>query len=244
MTWKYGVRGILVWQSNYWTSPCAFPKEPQNPWEDPMGYVSGYDNPPGYIGYWGNGDGRFIYPANRDVRNDRRPYIEGPMNSIRWEMLREGIEDYEMFVLLRDLVARARRARLAEGEVRAAEALLEIPESIIRDRTHFTKDPRDLDRHREKVAEAIEGLAKRITAKGQSLPGRGADPDGPGGPSTASASPPSRGARGPMPSPPRGEEDPDRGYSRGSRTARFGSTGPRGPGDRAVRRRPPPSAES
>ncbi|MBN1421350.1 MAG: DUF4091 domain-containing protein [Planctomycetes bacterium] len=162
MTWKYGVRGILVWQSNYWTSPCAYPKEPQNPWEDPMGYVSGYDHPPGFIGYWGNGDGRFIYPPNRDVLNDRRPYIEGPMDSIRWEMLREGIEDYEMFWLLRDLTGRARRAGAPEGEIRAAEALLEIPESIIRDRTHFTKDPRDLDGHRAKVAAAIERLSKKL----------------------------------------------------------------------------------
>ena len=62
-TWQRDIRGILVWQSNYWTSSAAFPDKPQDPYEDPMGYVSGYSTPSGVKRYWGNGDGRFIYPA-------------------------------------------------------------------------------------------------------------------------------------------------------------------------------------
>ena len=76
----------------------------QNPWQDPMGYVSGYGRPAGSIAYWGNGDGRFLYPPNRDAGQDKREFIEGPVSSIRWEMLREGLEDYEYFWLLRDRI--------------------------------------------------------------------------------------------------------------------------------------------
>ena len=163
-TWKTGVQGLLIWQSNYWTSDAAFPApQVQNPWEDPMSYVSGYSTPAGTKKQWGNGDGRFIYPPNRDPMNDKNKHLVGPVNSIRWEMLREGIEDYEYFWLLRDLVEKAKRRAIVMGEriepIRRAEALLTIPDSITRDQTHFTKDPLELYQYREKVARAIETLS-------------------------------------------------------------------------------------
>ena len=62
-SWQYGVRGILIWATLYWSSSSAFPPPKiQDPWSDPMSYVSGYDFGLGHIGYWGNGDGRFLYP--------------------------------------------------------------------------------------------------------------------------------------------------------------------------------------
>jgi Glycoside hydrolase 123, catalytic domain/Glycoside hydrolase 123 N-terminal domain len=157
MTWKWNIQGVLVWATNYWTSPCAYPAPKlQNPWEDPMSYVSGYDLPVGHIGYWGNGDGRFLYPPNRKVGEDKTKHLGGPVNCIRWEMLRDGIEDYEYLYLLRSLVERA------QGEPAAAEAakLLAIPEEIVTDKTHFTRDPQPLLAHRRKVAEAIERLGR------------------------------------------------------------------------------------
>ena len=161
MTWKWDVQGILVWTSNYWTSPCAYPRPKiQNPWQDPMGYVSGYDRPPGYIGYWGNGDGRFLYPPNRDVVNDKDKHLAGPVSSIRWEMLREGLEDYEYFWLLRAAVAKARAAKVESAVLAEAEKLLTIPEAIIVDKTHFTRDPLPLYAHRRALAEAIERVSK------------------------------------------------------------------------------------
>ncbi|MCP4641325.1 MAG: DUF4091 domain-containing protein, partial [bacterium] len=61
-TWKRRIDGILIWQSNYWTSNAAYPDGLQNPYEDPMSWVSGYSTPGGKRKPWGNGDGRFIYP--------------------------------------------------------------------------------------------------------------------------------------------------------------------------------------
>lgn len=162
-TWKTGVDGLLIWQSNYWTSTAAYPPPAlQNPWKDPMSWRSGYSTPAGQKRPWGNGDGRFLYPPNRDPANDKTTYLEGPVNSIRWEMLREGIEDYEYFWLLRSLVEQAKKAGRADGSVKRAERLLEIPDSITEDQTTFTHNPRDLYEYREKLAAAILELSKAM----------------------------------------------------------------------------------
>ncbi|HHX38900.1 MAG TPA: DUF4091 domain-containing protein [Armatimonadetes bacterium] len=160
-TVKYNVEGILVWTSNYWTSNAAYPPPAiQNPWEDAMGYISGYDYQPGQIGYWGNGDGRFIYPPNRDPANDKRKHLTGPVDSCRWEMLREGIEDYEYFYLLREAIAQARARGASARTLAAAEKLLQVPPEVCVDMTTFTLDPAPLYAHREKIARAIESLRK------------------------------------------------------------------------------------
>ncbi len=72
-TWQYGIQGILIWETTYWTSPTAFPDRLQNPWEDPMSYVTGYGTPQGTKQFWGNGDGRFLYPPRRDPNAQHPP---------------------------------------------------------------------------------------------------------------------------------------------------------------------------
>jgi hypothetical protein len=158
-TWKYGIDGILVWQSNYWTSGSAYP-EPllQNPWQDPMSWMSGYGLEKGGRRPWGNGDGRFLYPPNRDPEHDDTKYIQGPIPSIRWELLRDGIEDYEYFWLLRREIERLREAGVAPSVYEAEEKLLEVPQEICRSLTEFTITPEPIYEHREKLADAIERL--------------------------------------------------------------------------------------
>ena len=161
-SWQYGVQGLLVWETTYWTSPAAFPSPKlQDPWTDPMGYVSGYDFQPGHVGYWGNGDGRFIYPPRRDYANDSSACLDGPVNSIRWENLRDGMEDYEYFWLLEQEVKRV-EAKGATDLTRQARGLLEIPQEISRDLTQFTTDPRLVQAHRNRIATMLETL--RATA--------------------------------------------------------------------------------
>lgn len=160
-SWQYGVQGLLVWETTYWNSSAAFPApKMQDPWVDPMGYVSGYDFKPGHVGYWGNGDGRFVYPPRRDYLNDRKPCLDGPVNSIRWENLRDGMEDYEYFWLLDQEIKQAETRGGPTDLTRAAQRLLEIPEQISRDLTHFTTDPRSLLAHRHEIAKMIEKLRK------------------------------------------------------------------------------------
>ena len=159
-TWDYQVDGILVWASDYWSSPCAYPDSLQNPYEDPMSWVSGYDTPAGVRSPWGNGDGRFVYPpeAAADGKHNG-PVMDDPVVSIRFEMLRDGIEDYEYFVMLKRLLT-AKGANLPEAKRAEYEALLTVPENVTRTMTDFTKDPATYEAHRLKLAAAIAELSK------------------------------------------------------------------------------------
>ncbi len=157
-TWQRGIDGILVWQATYWTSPTAYPDRahPQNPYEDPMGWVSGGE--PGARRPWGNGDGRFLYPP--EAAADGRPaasVLDGPVDSIRWEMLRDGIEDYEYHAELKRRLD-AKGASLDPARAAALRALLEVPADITTDLTHFTADPAPIERRREALARAIESI--------------------------------------------------------------------------------------
>ena len=157
-SWQRKIEGVLVWQSNYWTSEAAYPDHPQNPYEDPMGWTSGYSTPAGKKLPWGNGDGRFIYPPVKaaDAR-PAAPVLEGPVDSIRWEMLRDGIEDYEYFVILKRLIA-AKGDRLDAAERGRYAALLEVPAEVTKEMTVFTTDPDPMEQHRNRLARAIAAL--------------------------------------------------------------------------------------
>ncbi|MBI2921433.1 MAG: DUF4091 domain-containing protein [Planctomycetes bacterium] len=150
-TWQRGISGVLVWQTNYWTSDAAYPDpaRPQDPWEDPMSWTSGYGTPPGTRAPWGNGDGRFLYPPRGTA-----PVLDGPVESIRWEMLRDGIEDYEYLAMLKGLI----EAKVGGAEERA---LLDVPAEITENMTTFTKEPGAIEGRRREVARAIERLSRR-----------------------------------------------------------------------------------
>ncbi|MBN1123828.1 MAG: DUF4091 domain-containing protein [Sedimentisphaerales bacterium] len=155
--WKWNIEGILVWQVNYWSSSTAYPDKPQNPYEDPMCWVSGYGVDPGVRMPWGNGDGRFIYPPEAAATPATEPVLEGPVDSIRWEMLRDGIEDYEYHVILKRLLA-DRKNKLDRARYEAYSALLEVPQNITTDLTHFTTTPAPIEKRRHAIARAIETL--------------------------------------------------------------------------------------
>ena len=159
-TWQRDIHGILVWQTNYWTSPTAYPDHPQNPYEDPMGWRTGYSTPKGEKRPWGNGDGRFIYPplAAADAR-PAAPVLAGPVDSIRWEMLRDGIEDYEYLAMLERLLE-AKADRLPRTKRNQYKKLLEVPADITADMTTFTKDPAPIQAHRDRLAKAITALSQ------------------------------------------------------------------------------------
>ncbi len=167
-TWQRDIVGTLVWASNYWTSSAAYPDSHQNPYEDPMGWVSGYSTPKGTKRAWGNGDGRFIYPplaaATPEIAGDG-PVLDPPVSSIRLEMLREGVEDYEMLHLLRSLVNR--QVNTLAADVRARyEALLDVPPEITADMTTFTTDPEPIHARRAEIAGAIEQLLHGVKRGG------------------------------------------------------------------------------
>jgi hypothetical protein len=125
-----------------------------------MGWRSGYSTPKGVKKPWGNGDGRFIYPPEAAAdAHPAEPVLAGPVESIRWEMLRDGIEDYEYLAILSRLL-KAQKSKLTAQQHKRYAALLEVPEDITKDMTTFTHDPAPIEAHREKIARAIARLKR------------------------------------------------------------------------------------
>lgn len=154
-SYVHHLKGILVWQTTYWNSVEATPEGYlQNPWEEAMSWVSGYGWIKGKQTIWGNGDGRMFYPENRDVNNDKRVYNQEVIPSLRLEILRDGIEDYEYLILLQKLA----ESKHQSGKASKAKRLLQIPESIYTNETTYNKDPQVLLKYRKKLAEAILSL--------------------------------------------------------------------------------------
>lgn len=157
-TWQRRIEGVLIWESNYWTSPTAYPDRdrPQNPYEDPMSWVSG--GKPGAKHPWGNGDGRFLYPPEAGANGRPGRFIaDAPVDSIRWEMLRDGVEDYEYLAILRRLLAE-RGAKLDPARRDELQKLLDVPAEISGDVQQFTHDPAPIEARRLAIARAIEAL--------------------------------------------------------------------------------------
>ncbi|MDW8382726.1 MAG: DUF6067 family protein [Verrucomicrobiota bacterium] len=85
---RFGIQGDLYWDVN-WYRDRKF--QPVNPWTqttvlDELGQPMG------------NGDGVLLYPPVREPPT--APVVAGPIDSIRWELVREGLEDREYFWLL------------------------------------------------------------------------------------------------------------------------------------------------
>lgn len=77
---------------------------------------------------WGNGDGKFYYPP-LEWNKGTDELISGDLiESVRLEILRDGLEDWEYFTTLKEISTSAD----ATSEQKAiAEKLLEIPDSIV-----------------------------------------------------------------------------------------------------------------
>ena len=158
-TWREKVRGILVWETCYWTNKGAYPASPQNPYEDTMSWANST------VGF-GNGDGRFIYPppAAADGKAENT-VLDDPVPSLRLEMLCDGIEDYEYFAMLERLLGTA-----SPEAGKRFGALLDVPPEVTSGLTKFSRDSHAILAHRLAIARAIEELGK-ATETARLLPG-------------------------------------------------------------------------
>ncbi|MBN2308670.1 MAG: DUF4091 domain-containing protein [Candidatus Hydrogenedentes bacterium] len=160
-TWQYKMIGVLVWHTNLWTTGEAYPDTPQNPYEDAMSWMTGYGTKRGEKKPWGNGDGRFMYPPEAAASGQQaETVLDGPVDSIRFEMLRDGIEDYEYLAILQRALE-ARKGTMSARKYRRYSKLLEVPESITSDLTTYTKDPAPIEKQRDRIARAIERLSRQ-----------------------------------------------------------------------------------
>ena len=159
-TWGENVSGILIWSTTWWTSANAYPDpaHPQSPYEDPMSWCSSPNLGKGVKSPWGNGDGRFLYPPRTAAQPSPTPVLDGPVDTYRLEMLRDGIEDYEYFAMLKRLLAK--RRSIPKNLRESASALLKVPTSVYTSMTEFTTDPKPMETHRERLARAIESVQR------------------------------------------------------------------------------------
>ena len=156
-----GITGSLIWTTNYWTSSTAFPDSRQDPYVDPMSYVTDSRLAPGEKQSWGNGEARYFYPplsALTCKRGSGEAVTEDPVDSIRFEELREGIEDYEMLLTLRERFE-AKKDTLSQEQREEIEKLFDFSD-ITTDVIRFTDDPAVILKHRARVAEAIVRLGE------------------------------------------------------------------------------------
>ena len=119
-------------------------------------------NHPQYLKGWVhvNGDGFLLYPG-KDVT---------PLPSIRLEVIRDGIEDFEYLALLEDLVAKVKalakyKTPAGQTVIREAEELCKVPQSLSRDVDDFTHDPEILFARRKAVGNMIEQLTQILNEK-------------------------------------------------------------------------------
>jgi len=159
-TWQEQVDGVLIWESTWWTSGAAYPDAPQDPYADAMSWVDGYGTPRGEKRRWNCGDGRFLYPPRAATGAQPEAVLDGPVSSLRWEALRDGVEDYEYLALLRRLLEE-KRGRLKPAETAEYTPLLRVPATVSASLVSYTQDPAPLLARRLEIARAIEKLAGR-----------------------------------------------------------------------------------
>ncbi len=125
LAWAERVDGLLHYQATDWNP---------NPWDNAN--VTGQDN----------GDGFFFYPPRKDGANLDYCGQNGNrlVPSIRWENLRDGMEDYEYLWLL--------SGDPQIGEANPADGYVA---QIVQSRTLFSHVPTDLDETRAALAQAL-----------------------------------------------------------------------------------------
>ena len=132
LTWKHDLDGILYWHITYWRR--------KNPWETAEVFPRS------------NGDGSLVYPG-----------LDGkPVDSIRWECIRDGMEDYEVFCLLE---AAARELEGTQPSLVAdIRRLCAIDDSVAAAFNNYNPDPRALLDARRQMSECLE---KAVAALGR-----------------------------------------------------------------------------
>ena len=126
-----GLDGDLYWAITYWE---------QNPWEQAMSL-----DPKGSP--WGNGDGRLLYPP----RSTDATASSGPITSIRFENLRDGLEDSEYLMLLRGL---------AKTDTRAAQLLASAFHTLVPSTICYDQSSVAFATYRYAIASMLEGKNK------------------------------------------------------------------------------------
>ncbi len=126
-SWALGVKGLHYWNINF-TEPH------QDPWKSLLDITPV------------NGDGFLVYPG-----------ADGPVNSIRWECIRDGIEDYDYLALLWSEIRRIQTNHPNTPALQQALAAYDIHE-LVPNLVTFPRKTAPLTKKRHEIGAAIETL--------------------------------------------------------------------------------------
>lgn len=129
LCWKYNIKGFLYWCVNWWPSVDPFESAGNSQWAQ-------------------NGNGLLFYPGK-----------DGPLASLRMEIFRDGMEDYEYIQLLfEDLKVLKSKGldKKYQKYFNASVKLLTMDGSIAGSMTKFTRDGDVLNTRRNAIARKIE----------------------------------------------------------------------------------------
>ena|GEM_PF-6182592 len=140
MEYKFGVTGYLYWGVNYWE-----PAQKHVVNEIGKSGILDWKTTEGTI--MGNGEGYFFYPG---------PDLK-PMLSVRSENFRDGIDDYDIMMMLKQAVTNP-PAGTDPKLITKAKSLLAIPDDIIKSVGVYTGENRKLQSIRNQMAETLEKI--------------------------------------------------------------------------------------
>lgn len=129
LCWKYDLKGFLYWCVNWWERADPFQTAVNTKWDQ-------------------NGNGLLFYPGEN-----------GPVASIRTEIYRDGMEDYEYIQLLMKKIKELKILKLEDRfakEIASSINILTVDEGIAESMFKFTKDGEVLRSRRDQIAETIE----------------------------------------------------------------------------------------
>ncbi len=132
MTWKHDLDGMLYWSAVYWAR--------NDPWRCAETFPTA------------NGDGSLLYPGE-----DGRP-----VDSLRWECLRDGMEDYEVLVLLEAGASELDAAGGHDDLAARARALAAIPDEVVRSYKDYNPDPAALLAARAEMSDTLEQVVAAL----------------------------------------------------------------------------------
>ena len=135
LCWKYDIKGFLYWCVNWWPKVNPFENAQNSEWEQ-------------------NGNGLLFYPGET-----------GPIASLRLEIFRDGMEDYEYIQLLIQRLKKLRKLGLVETYQKLFDEsikILTVDKSIAESMMSFTKDNEGLKVRRDAIAQKIEEFDKTV----------------------------------------------------------------------------------
>ncbi len=158
-TWGENVTGVLLWRCDYWDidkRQDIVETGVKNPYLDPMTWNGEVSAAQGLRHPTVNGEGFLLYPPKACFGADGKLADNGfvdeaPVSSIRAEHLRDGIEDYEYFAMLKRLDP--------------SNSLLKVPTDVYSSLESYAEDSVSMERHRLLLAREIERKVKGYFGK-------------------------------------------------------------------------------